>query len=121
MKSCSRTQRDPRAFLEDVRTRIGLVQSFVAGRTRVEFLRDQLLQSAVEREISVIGEAVVRFVAMRPELEARIRDCHKNIGLRNRLVHAYMLIDHDLLFDMVTASLDPLDEDARRLLEELGD
>jgi hypothetical protein len=32
-----------------------------------------------------------------------------------------MLIDHDLLFDMVTASLDPLDEDARRLLEELGD
>ncbi len=48
--------RDPRAFLWDVRSAADKIASFVRGKTVDEFTRDELLHSAVERQLEIIGE-----------------------------------------------------------------
>ncbi len=115
------TPRDVRAFLLDVIERTEEVRSFMATKSRADFMRERLLQSAVERQLSIIGEAVVRTIALRPEFEVRIRSCRRIIGLRNRLVHAYMAIEPANLYDIVDSCLEPLDQDVRRLLREVGE
>ena len=40
------------------------------------------------------------------------------IGMRNRLVHGYDVIDFDLLWDTMTDDLPPLIAELERILEE---
>jgi uncharacterized protein with HEPN domain len=114
------TPRDVRAFLLDVLERIEETRRFVGAASRAEFLGSRLLQTAVEREFIVIGEAVTRVVALRPDFEARIGSARQIIGLRNRLVHAYMGVDPNALFGVVETHLTPLERDVQALLNELG-
>ena len=51
-------QRDPRAFLWDVREAAQAIQSFSAGLDVKGYVGNELVQAAVERKFEVIGEAL---------------------------------------------------------------
>ena len=51
-------QRDPRAFLWDVREAALAIQSFTQGMDAMAFENNELVQAAVERKFEVIGEAL---------------------------------------------------------------
>ncbi len=51
-------RREPAAFLWDVRDAAGRIRSFVTGIDRGAFLTNALVQSAVERQFEIIGEAL---------------------------------------------------------------
>lgn len=51
-------QRDPRAYLWDVREAAGAILEFIAGKTFEDYAGDRLLRSAVERQFEIIGEAL---------------------------------------------------------------
>lgn len=51
-------QRDPRAFLWDVREAAQAIQSFTAGLDVKGYVSNELVQAAVERKFEVIGEAL---------------------------------------------------------------
>ena len=69
------------------------ISRFVAGRSIEEYLADDMLRSAVERQFEIIGEALRRLEKDCPELAARIPDVRSAIGLRNVLIHGYATID----------------------------
>jgi uncharacterized protein with HEPN domain len=50
-------QRDPRAFLWDVREAARSIQSFTVGLDAATYTGNELVQAAVERKFEVIGEA----------------------------------------------------------------
>jgi uncharacterized protein with HEPN domain len=83
------------------------VAKFVAGRERADLDSDEMLLLALARAIEIIGEAASRLSlemrAANPDMPwARI------IAMRNRLVHAYFDIDHDILWSTGTSEIPAL-------------
>lgn len=78
-----------------------------AGISKAEFMDDELVQSAVIRQLEIAGEAAGRlsdeFRASHPEIEAR-----RLKGLRNVLIHGYAAVDLETVWEVVTHDLPEL-------------
>jgi uncharacterized protein with HEPN domain len=92
--------------------------SFVHGHDFESFQHDKLVRAAVERDLTVVGEAIRQARELDAEAVAKIADFQKIIGLRNILVHAYSSIELGLLWEIVTENLPKLLADVERLLSE---
>ncbi len=77
------------------------------GKDQAEFGRDEALQLALAHLIQIIGEAARR---VSPEF----REAHPQIpwraivGMRHKIVHDYMEVDEDIVWDTVRHELLPL-------------
>ncbi len=82
-------------------------QRFVAGRQRAELGTDTMLVFAVVQAIQIVGEA-----ASQVSHEARSATPSvpwvRIIGMRNRLVHAYADIDHEVVWKTATEEIPAL-------------
>lgn len=75
---------------------IDLVENFVADTPDFNLYQKNLkTQSAVERQLAIIGEALNKLAQYEPELS--IQNDKQIIGFRNRLVHAYDSIDNTIV------------------------
>jgi uncharacterized protein with HEPN domain len=109
--------RDPRAFLWDVRSAADKIANFVRGKTVEEFTQDELLHSAVERQLEIIGEALSQLTKAAPDMAGRIEDLPRIVGLRNILIHGYAIVKRDLIWRAVRENLPGLRAAVDRLLE----
>ena len=74
-----------------------------------------MVQSAVIRQLEVVGEAVKNLSAELTQREAGVP--RKQIaGARDRLIHGYFRVDLDAVWVMVERDLPPLRENVRRIL-----
>ena len=109
-------QRDTRAFLWDVVHAANKIERFIQGQTRDGFIRDELLQSAVERQLAIIGEALRQLSTAAPAVAQQVGDVEQIIGLRNVLIHGYATVDSDLIWRSVQEGLPALKDTVERLL-----
>jgi uncharacterized protein with HEPN domain len=72
------------------------------------FLESQLLRSAVERQLEIIGEALGMAAKDDDSLQEIIPDLPRIVGLRNRLIHGYDSVDPELVWDVVKTKIPPL-------------
>lgn len=85
-------------------------------RQREDLDRDRLFALAVARLLEIIGEAATR-------LSPAFRERHPEvpwkaiIGLRNRLIHAYRAVDHDVLWPILQDDLPPLVAQLQRIAD----
>ena len=79
----------------------------VRGRARPELDSDPVLAAALERFIEVIGEAASK-VSEAERARLDYVPWRGLIGMRNRLVHGYAAVDHDVIWDVVTGDLPDL-------------
>ena len=89
-------QRDPRAFLWDVRESALAIQAFTADMDVAAYAANEMAQAAVERKFEIIGEALNRAVILEPTLEDEIPEFRQIVGLRNRVIHGYDVIDDEI-------------------------
>jgi uncharacterized protein with HEPN domain len=103
-------ERDPASIL-DIVLACRRLRRFVAGRTREDLDRDDLLLYAVLHATALIGEAASR-------LSLEFRQDHPGvpwrdiIGTRNRIIHGYDTVKTDIIWDIAAAK-------AQLLLEQL--
>ncbi len=92
------------------------VLSYTDGMDQETFSADQLTYDATLRNIELIGEAathVPEFVReAHPEIEWR-----SIVGARNRVAHAYLGIDDDVVWDIVRTNVPAMLPCLRRLLD----
>ncbi len=69
------------------------IERFVTGKSLEDYVNDELLRSAIERQFEIIGEAMMRVLKVNRPLAERITDFRKIAGFRNALVHGYDTID----------------------------
>ena len=107
------TERD-RLFLGHVLEAIAAIESFTA-EGRSHFMSDLKTQSAVVRQIEIIGEAVKNLSA---ELVASENAVPWRLiaGTRDRLIHGYFKVDLDAVWSMIEQDLPSLKENTRRIL-----
>jgi uncharacterized protein with HEPN domain len=113
-------QRDPRAFLWDVRDAALAIQSFTAGMDATAYAANDLVQAAVERKFEVIGEALNQLAKLDPALAARIVDLPQIVAFRNQLIHGYATINASTVWNISQNALPELIEAVQGLLDGLA-
>ncbi len=96
-----------RKYLSDIFLAIELIESFTKEVSSFEnFQQDLKTQSAVERQLGIIGEAINKFEKLFPEIN--LDNARKIVGLRNRLIHSYDSIDTSIIWAIIKNHLTPL-------------
>jgi len=94
-------------FLSEILRAIELIESFSSDIKDYEnYLADLKTQSAVERQLGIIGEAVNRLEKLYPG--APLANSQRIVGFRNRLIHAYDSIDPSMIWVIIKNYLEPL-------------
>lgn len=92
-------------------------REFTRGMSEDRFLEDALVQSAVIRQLEIIGEAV-------KNLSPSFRKRHKNVpwkdiaGLRDKLIHGYFGVDIPLVWGICGKDLPGLEDFIRTVLKK---
>ena len=94
-------------YLADILQSIDLIESFTSEISDYDqYLSDLKTQSAVKRQLGIIGEAVNKFEKLFPG--SALVNAGKIAGLRNRLIHAYDTVDPSIIWAIIKRHLDPL-------------
>ena len=114
-------ERDPRAFLWDVREAADALLGFVCGRNFDDYVSNVMLRSAVERQFEINGEALNRLRQTDPVLSGRIPDTRRIIGFRSVLIHGYNRISDADVWRTIESDIPTLRAQVAALLTELGE
>ena len=98
--------RDDRVYLTHILECINRIERGVSAG-KVEFVRADLLQDAVVRNLQVLSESAQR---LSEELKSRYSavEWRKIADFRNRLVHDYLGVDLDIVWQVVERDLPEL-------------
>ena len=105
-------------YLWDARRAGGRIARFTAGRTFDDYLTDDMLRSAVERQFEIVGEAFAGLRRADPALAALIPDLARIVAFRNVLIHGYATVDDQLVWGVVERDLPRLLTTLQRMLVE---
>jgi uncharacterized protein with HEPN domain len=111
-------QRSREAYLWDIADSCRATLEFVRGRSLPDYEHDRMLRRAVERELSIVGEAVSQATRRFPELEESIGSARRIVGFRNRIIHGYADVDHTIVWAVVQNEVPKLLEISESLLDE---
>lgn len=105
------------ALLRDMVAHAKLAVAAVSGKTREDLDSDPVLAAALERFIEVVGEAANKISTSTKDAAGEIA-WREIVGMRNRLVHGYASVDHDIVWDVVTGDLGEIIQAIESLLED---
>ena len=94
-------------YAADMKACRGRVAEYTSGLSRDEFERKRLVYDATLRHLELLGEAA-RHVP--EEARARAPDIpwRRIVGARNVLIHGYLGIDNDIIWDIVRSEIEKL-------------
>jgi uncharacterized protein with HEPN domain len=104
-------------YLFDIQQAIEQIESFLKGKTYQDFTNESILQSAVERQFEIIGEALYRIRKLDEAYILKISDANKIIGFRNVIIHGYDIVDSQIVWDAVKFNLPKLKADINSLIQ----
>jgi uncharacterized protein with HEPN domain len=111
-------RRSRETYLWDIADSCGAILEYVQGSNLPDFKRNRMLRRAVERELSIVGEAVSQATHHFPKLEESIGSVRQIVGFRNRIVHEYAEVDTEIVWAIVQNEVPQLLEKSEALLEE---
>ena len=77
-----------------------------------------MLQSAVERQAEIVGEALKQAVDLDPTLAVHLHDIRRIIAFRNRLAHGYADIAPEIVWRIASRDVPKLQEQVRAIMSE---
>ena len=107
------TERDA-LFLEHILAAISRIERFTAAG-RAAFFADEMIQSAVVRQIEITGAAVKNLSAAATSAETTV-PWRAIAGTRDRLIHGYFNVKLEVVWNVVERELPALRESVRRIL-----
>jgi len=110
---------DPQKYLYDILSSCEFLLDFTDGRTVKDYSGDRGFRSAVERELQIIGEAMLQLERVTPAVAERISEHRNIIGFRHVLVHGYDSLNPDTVWNVIEVKLSVLRQEVRDLLKEL--
>jgi uncharacterized protein with HEPN domain len=110
-------RREPAAYLWDVRAATLRIREFVVGYDFVRYASSELVQSAVERQFEIIGEALSQLAKVAPAVVSQIPDYQQVIAFRNILIHGYAVLDQSVVWKVIQGDLPTLEKAVHVLLD----
>jgi uncharacterized protein with HEPN domain len=109
--------RDDLLYLKHLLDAIGQIESYLAGVSYEQFIKNRMMIDAVVRELEIIGEAT-------NNLSMDIRQSHSEIpardivDMRNVLIHEYFGINTKIVWDTCQNELPQLKQVIMKILSE---
>ncbi len=110
---------DDKARLEHILESANDAISFLGNMTVDELSQNRMALQAIVRSVEIIGEAASQLTQ-----EFRSKNTHvpwvQIIGMRNRLIHAYFDIDHELVFSTVQSDIPILVNQIKQIILKIA-
>jgi len=98
----------------DILNCIQNIENFIGEIPFSVYMQDFKTQSAVERQLAIIGEVLSKL--RNSESGIILGESEKIIGLRNRIIHAYDGIDQSIIYAIVKTHLPTLKSEVQKLM-----
>lgn len=110
--------REIQKYLCDIKVCIEEIEEFVRikGRLFEVFLGDTMFRRAIERNISIIGEAMTKI--LQRDSDIPISEAKNIKRCRNYVVHAYDSLDSSIIWGVVINDLPKLKEEVQNLMND---
>lgn len=108
---------EPIFFLNDIRNSLEKIFKYTENIGFEEFLLNDMLRDAVERNFEIIGEAVKK-------LPQEFRDKYPHIpfrqvaGMRDKLIHDYFGIDYEIVWRTIKNKLPQFNHEILNLIND---
>jgi uncharacterized protein with HEPN domain len=109
--------REYRLLLSDILQAAEDIHTFTSGKSREDFVADEKTRSAVLYKFAVMGEATKL-------LPDQVREQYPDIpwrsiaGLRDKVIHGYIGVDYELLWETIDKKIPRVITGLRRILNE---
>jgi len=103
-------------YLYDIIKACEAILHFIEGKIYTDYENDLLLQSGVERQLMIIGEALNQAIGSDPEISELIPDSREIINLRNVIVHGYAVVENETIWGILQSDLPNLYNQVRKIL-----
>jgi uncharacterized protein with HEPN domain len=100
--------REAAKLLWDARLAADRVARITANRSFEDYLADEILRWAVERQLTIIGEALSGLRRVDSPMAGNIPDLARIVAFRNVLIHGYAVVDDRLVWGVIERNLDQL-------------
>lgn len=107
-----------KAHLWDAHQACLAISTFVEGIGEEGFQSNLLVQSAVERQLEILGEALNRLRRTDAATAEQVPDLDRIIGMRNIIAHEYGVVDHAIIWAVVDTRVASLVDVHAHLLEK---
>ncbi len=107
--------KNDKVYLKHILDAAAHIQNFLGGMTKKDFQKNLLVQSAVIRQLEIVGEAV-------KNLSGEFKTTHKHVpwkdiaGLRDKLIHQYFGVDIALIWEVCQRDLGDLKKGISNIL-----
>jgi len=104
-------------YLNHIRDAISRIEQYMRAVKYDDFVRNHLIQDGVIRQLEIIGEATKR-------LSAEFKNKYSHIpwrdiaGMRDKLIHNYLGVDIDAVWDTVKKDIPALKREIKKILNE---
>jgi predicted nucleotidyltransferase/uncharacterized protein with HEPN domain len=113
--------RKPGTYLHEAASALATISRYLEGKSFDDYLRDDMLQAAVERRFEIAAEALNQLSKTHPSLASRISDLPSIIGFPNVPAHEYAAGSNRVVWDLARNRLPALVREIESLLQELPD
>jgi uncharacterized protein with HEPN domain len=107
---------EDRLYLIHIAECINRIESYMQGKGKQDFLDSDLLQDAVIRNLQIMAESTQRLSENIKEIHNEI-DWFKIAGFRNVLVHDYLGVDIERVWNILEKELPNLKKAILRMLK----
>jgi len=108
--------KDDRLYLIHISECIERIESYVGQTDKQEFMDSTLLQDAIIRNLQVLAESTQRLSDKMKESESGV-DFFEIAGFRNVLVHDYLGIEIERVWNILEKDMPALKSAVKRMME----
>ena len=109
--------KDPQLLLQFILESIENLEEYTQSMDAIMYAANMEKQDAVERRLQMIGQAIIQLPQKLKEENPEI-EWAEVAGLRNRLVHEYLEIDHGLIWNIIEKSLPEFKKAIQELVKD---
>ena len=110
--------KEPIFFLQDIQNSVEKIFKYTKGINFEEFISDDMVKDAVERNFEIIGEAVKNLPEVFKNKYPHIP--FKQIaGMRDKLIHDYFGVDYEIVWKTIKDKLPQFSNEIVKLIDGL--
>ena len=111
---------EPLFFVTDIKKSLDKIFDYTDGVEFEQFVSDEMMKDAIERNFEIIGEAVKNlpeeFRAKYPNIPFR-----QIAGMRDKLMHDYFGVDYELVWQTIKTKLPQFRKNIEEIMIELNE